>query len=138
MQDDRSCTRATLSPCDAVTLTNLENTMSVLLLEVPVAQVVDQLGLLKADQAVLATKADELKAQLIEVAAGSKESSFDGRLFRATVSFASKRVTDYKAVIAELAADYGIPQDIVDARLIDHTEIAEGVPTVRVSAKKVG
>jgi hypothetical protein len=98
----------------------------------------DQLGLLKARASDVATAMEQVKVDLISMAAQvpGNPVAFEGTQFRATVSFADKKVTDYRAAIAELQARYGIPQDVVDSVLIDATAVAQGVPTVRVAARK--
>jgi hypothetical protein len=112
--------------------------MALIIHEVSVADVVDNLGALKSQQADLTTKADGLKAEIIAAAVGANVASFDGQLFRATVTFANKTVVDYKAVIEALVTLGEFPHEIVDQIIATHTKVAEGVPTVRVSARKEG
>ena len=95
----------------------------------------DVLGGLLADKADAAAEADTVKAVLIGIAAQDGFKAFEGDLFRATVSFGTKRVVDYKAVLAALA-EQGVAQDLIDALVTMNTSIAEGVPTVKCSARK--
>ncbi len=97
----------------------------------------DVLGGLLADAADTKTEVEAAKAQLIGMAAQDPNICvFEGDLFRATVTFANKRVVDYKAAIRELQARYEISQSTIDGVLRDCTQIAEGVPTVRCTARK--
>lgn len=98
--------------------------------------IADVLGGLKADAANIKEEISAAQAQLIGLAAQDGDKVFEGEMFRAVISFGSKRVTDYKGAIRELQARYGISQDVIDGILIDNTEIAEGVPSVRVTARK--
>ena len=97
---------------------------------------VDTLGGLKAQIANLNDTADTIKALLIGEAAATGESAFEGFAFRASVSFADKRKTDWASVVAALQNLYDIPDARIDRLIAAHTEVAEGVPTVRVSARK--
>ena len=99
--------------------------------------IVDVLGGLLADKANLGEEIDAAKAVLIgQDAQFPEDCAFEGEMFRATVTFGNKKVVDYKAVIAELASllDMGTAQ--VNAIIERHTERAEGVPTVRCTARK--
>jgi hypothetical protein len=108
------------------------------LVSVNIPAIVDRLGNLKAQQADLANEADMYKADLIEFAADSGEKAFEGQKFRASVSFADKRKTDWPAVVDALKAIAGLDPALVDSIVEHHTEIAEDVPCVRVSARKGG
>ena len=80
--------------------------------------------------------ADEIKALLIEEASATGVSAFEGFQFRAAVSFADKRKTDWASVVAALQNLYDIPAARIDRLIAANTEVAEGVPSVRVSARK--
>ena len=97
---------------------------------------VDELGRIKADISTLNDQADEIKADLIEAASVTGKRAFEGELFRATVSFVDKRVTDYRAVLERLVEEGFVPQNLLDGIVEKFTKVAEGVPTVRVSARK--
>ncbi len=98
--------------------------------------IVDVLGGLLADKADIGEEIDSAKAYLIGQAAQSPNvCAFEGELFRATVTFGIKRVVDYKAVLQSLV-EQGVAQDLVDALVKMHTSVAEGVPTVRCTARK--
>jgi hypothetical protein len=98
--------------------------------------IVDTLGGLLADKANIGEEIDAAKAYLIGVAAQDGVKAFEGEMFRATVTFGAKRVVDYKAILNVLVLNYGIDRDVM-ARLIEaNTETAEGVPTVRCTARK--
>jgi len=98
--------------------------------------IVDVLGGLLADKANLGEEIDAAKAVLIGQAAQFPEvCAFEGEMFRATVTFGNKKVVDYKGVLAALAA-HGVAQDLIDTLVTMNTSIAEGVPTVRCTARK--
>jgi hypothetical protein len=98
--------------------------------------IVDILGGLLADVADAKTEADAVKANLIGMAAQNPNvCAFEGDLFRATVTFANKRVVDYKAILADLES-HGVAPDLIAALVKVHTSVAEGVPTVRCTARK--
>ena len=116
---------------------NKERIMSVKEISaVALSVAVDGLGYVKARIAEEKAVEEGLKAVLIEAAAEGPESAFDGRDYRATVSFCSKKVMDYPAVLAMLKAQYGIPNVAVDLAVSKCTKVADGVPCVRVSARK--
>jgi hypothetical protein len=101
--------------------------------------IADILGGLLADIADAKIEADAVKANLIGMAAQDPNvCAFEGNLFRATVTFGVKKVVDYKAIIAALVpADAPAAAHAALAELVkQHTSIAEGVPTVRCSARK--
>lgn len=100
---------------------------------------IDELGALKAAISSMRETEDRLKAQLISLAAQhpGKVWAENGDVFRATVSWADKTVTDWKAVAATLAQQHDTDPDVL-ARLIKaNTQKAEMVPSVRVGARKV-
>jgi len=99
---------------------------------------VDQLGEAKAEIAVITKRADALKADIIDAAASQPANpvAYEGLLFRGTVSFGAKTVVDYSAVIDTMVAEFGLDTGAVAHILAKHTERAEGVPTVRVTARK--
>jgi hypothetical protein len=94
----------------------------------------DLLGNLKAEMSSLSDEADAAKAVLISMAANQPGSScaIEGEAYRAAVTFADKRVTDYKALLADLSKV--VQGDLIDRLVAKHTRVAEGVPTVRVGA----
>jgi hypothetical protein len=99
--------------------------------------IVDVLGGLLADKANIGEEIDSAKAYLIgEAAQNPNVCAFEGEMFRATVTFGTKRVVDYKAVLAALVACERVTQDEVDRLLANNTSVAEGVPTVRCTARK--
>ena len=97
---------------------------------------VDRLGNLKAVVADINDEQDTLKADLIEYASATGERAVEGQLFRATVSFGNKSKTDWASVVAALQNLYDIPAARIDRLIAANTEVAEGVPCVRVSARK--
>jgi hypothetical protein len=98
----------------------------------------DQLGLLKARNAEARVAEDTVKQQLIEMATEvpGKAVAFEGTQFRATVSFGTKTVTDYRAIIDTLIEKHGVSAAVVAKLHAKFTQTAEGVPTVRVVARK--
>ena len=112
----------------------LEKPMTLVTVNIPA--IVDRLGNLKAVAADIADEQDTLKADLIEYASATGERGLEGQLFRATVSFANKSKTDWSAVLDDLCEAYGIPAAACGKVVLKHTEVAEGVPSVRVSARK--
>jgi len=98
--------------------------------------IADVLGGLLADKADIGTEIEATKAVLIGIAANGGSRTLEGELFRTTVSFGSKRVVDYKAILAVLLRDGFVNQDLLDHLLASHTQVAEGVPTVKCSARK--
>lgn len=97
---------------------------------------VDALGLALAQKAEMGAHCDALKADLIGFASSLQRKAFEGDLFRATVTFADKVKTDWRAVVAEIAALSNLPADVQEEIIARHTERAEGVPTVRCTARK--
>lgn len=97
---------------------------------------VDALGLALAQRAEMTNHCDALKADLIVFAAGLQKKAFEGDYFRATVSFADKTKTDWRAVVAEMAELFNVPASEQERMITRYTERAEGVPTVRVTARK--
>jgi hypothetical protein len=99
--------------------------------------IVDVLGGLLADKADIGEEIDSAKAYLIGQAAQSPNvCAFEGELFRATVTFGIKRVVDYKAILAELVADGTVDSAVIVGLTEKYTQVAEGVPTVRCTARK--
>jgi hypothetical protein len=99
--------------------------------------IVDVLGGLLADKANIGEEIDAAKAVLIGQAAQFPEvCAFEGEMFRATVTFGIKKVVDYKAILQEIVARGAITQDTLDNLLHSYTSVAEGVPTVRCTARK--
>lgn len=98
----------------------------------------DQLGNLKARTADCKEAEEVVKAQLIEMASvvWGPSIAFEGVNFRVTVTFADKKVTDYRAVIDALVSQYKIPSDLIAGLIAMNTAVAEGVPTVRCTARK--
>jgi len=98
---------------------------------------VDVLGGLLADKANLGEEIDAAKAVLIGQAAQFPEvCAFEGEMFRATVTFGNKRVVDYKAILASLINNGIVARDVIESLVDKHTGFAEGVPTVRCTARK--
>lgn len=99
----------------------------------------DKLGDLKARIADLNDVVDDVKARLIDTASKPEfgTRTFEGKKFRAVVSFENKTNTNWKAVITDLI-DNGnaILKAEISALIIKHTQIAEGVPSVRTYARK--
>jgi coenzyme F420-reducing hydrogenase beta subunit len=99
-------------------------------------QTVDALGRLKADIANLKAQEETLKADLISAAVCVGTATVDGALFRSTVSFTDKRVVDYKAILATLV-DLGLVKKLaMESMIAKNTKVAEGVPCVRLTARK--
>lgn len=98
--------------------------------------IADVLGGLKADAANIKEEINYAQATLIGLAAKDGERVFEGEMFRATVSFGTKRVVDYKAVFALLVKKEFISQSFLDRVIEDNTKVADGVPSVRVTARK--
>ena len=99
--------------------------------------IADILGGLLADIADAKIEADAVKANLIGMAAQDPNvCAFEGNLFRATVTFGVKKVVDYKAILKSLAEDNHVLATVIAALVEQHTSIAEGVPTVRCTARK--
>lgn len=98
----------------------------------------DQLGLLKARASDVAEAERQVKVDLISMAAQvpGNPVAFEGQQFRATVSFATKTVTDYRAIIDALIEQHGVSAALVAELHAKFTQTAEGVPTVRVAARK--
>lgn len=99
----------------------------------------DKLGAINAAIADLKAEAEICKIELISIAAAHPGAvcALEGDLYRAAVSFTNKSKTDYKAAFDELCAKHGMSADFVATLLKRHTEVAEGVPSIRVSARKV-
>lgn len=106
-------------------------------MSVKFSPVVDVLGGLLADIAESKIEAEAAKAVLIGMSAQDPANrAFEGDLFRATVTFGKKTVVDYKAILAVLVRDGFINQQFLDHMLQQHTSVAEGLPSVRVTARK--
>lgn len=103
--------------------------------ELTPAVLVDSLGFIKAYQANLENEEESIKVGLIDLAL-STGSTFEGDLFRATVSFGPKVVVNYKSAIEDIATAFNLDPDRVRAILKRHTLRAEGVPQVRVTARR--
>lgn len=100
-------------------------------------EVVEQLGRVKADIANLKTVEESLKATLIGAAANDiRDTVIDGPLFRSSVSFTDKKVVDYKAILATLVEHRAVPKRVIELLTAQNTQIAKGVPCVRVTARK--
>jgi len=101
------------------------------------AATVDALGAVKAQIAALKDDEEGYKSALVIAAADlpGTTASFEGVLYRATVSFAARKVVDKDAVIAALATQLALEETELKALLAKHTESAVS-PTVRVSARK--
>jgi len=99
----------------------------------------DALGVLKAKISDYTLLADSIKARLIETAAepmfGTR--AFEGKAFRAVVSFDNKANTNWRGVFADLieGADPAL-RERISTLIAKHTQLAEGVPCVRVYARK--
>lgn len=100
-----------------------------------VGTIVDRLGAVKAVISSLKDEEAAFKATLIGVAAHGTERSFEGAQYRATVSFTDKTVTDWEEVMHRLFVAGVDPVTLMKARNAS-TRTAEGVPVVRVSARK--
>lgn len=100
------------------------------------AYTADRLGIVNAEISDRKEEADELKAVLIEAAAAGPERAFEGSYYRATVSFAPKRVVDHVAVYASLVKSGLITEFDLAKLIVSKTKVAENVPSVRVSALK--
>jgi hypothetical protein len=100
------------------------------------AQTVDQLGSVKAQIAGLKSVEDNLKSEIISMAAEGAATAFDGVLYRATVSFSSKRVTRWEDLTTFLAEQAGLTNDDLAKLKAKFTDTADGFPVVRVSARK--
>lgn len=99
--------------------------------------IVDQLGMKLALAANIKAEVQALKDELVAQADTSKKTTaFDGEMFRATVTFGSKKTTDYRAILEELVCRGAVSQDTIDNLLISYTAVAEGVPTVKCGARK--
>lgn len=98
---------------------------------------IDRLGAVKASISNLREEEATLKADLIGRAADHPGTAYaeDGDAFRVCVSWADKAVTNHTAVLADLAALYGIPQAVLERIVHRRTRVAPMVPTVRVSAR---
>jgi len=103
---------------------------------IPKNHLADVLGGLLADKANVVAEIDAVKANLIGIAANGGSRVVEGEMFRATVSFGSKKVVDYKAILEEIVCRGAITQDAMDMLLQAYTQVAEGVPTVRCTARK--
>lgn len=103
--------------------------------EPAIGYVVDQLGHLKADLSSLSTQADDCKAVLIDRASKGGNRSFEGREFNATVSFNDRSNTDW-ALVQQHLLSMGVKQSTIDRAIEKSTKVAEGVPCVRVTARK--
>jgi hypothetical protein len=85
-----------------------------------IAEIVDQLGIVKAKMAELATEENSLKTTLLEMGPGA----YEGEFFRAAVSVSTRDSLDMDAVRAKLSAQF----------IQAHTKTSE-VRAVRVSAR---
>jgi cytosine/adenosine deaminase-related metal-dependent hydrolase len=103
-----------------------------------IADVVDHLDAIKAGVATMRNAEEEDKARLIDAAASSGLRAFEGTLYRATVSFGDRQVTDWRKVVQELCEIYSITDRTLDFVVGKHTETCEGLPVVRVTARKSG
>lgn len=97
----------------------------------------DTLGHMLAEAANMKDAVADIKAELINLAdSGKKTTAFEGELFRATVTFGYKTVS--KLNVEKLAGELGLSPDRLQAMIDGCTdrEVAEGVPTVKCSARK--
>ena len=102
-----------------------------------VSQLVDALGAAKAVTAAAKAHESNLKDDLIELADSSRKTTkFTGTMFDATVTFGLKTVS--KLNVEKLAIQLGMPLVQLQAMIDGCTdrEVAEGVPTVKVTARK--
>ena len=76
---------------------------------------IDELGLLLAQIAELTKKADAIKDAIKDKATAGGAYVYEGNLFKATVTEANRKVTDWKAIAKVLA----IPDEVV----IAHTSV---------------
>jgi hypothetical protein len=76
---------------------------------------IDELGLLLAQIAELTKKADKIKDELKDKATAGGAYVYEGNLFKATVTEANRKVTDWKAI----AKVCNVPDEVV----IAHTSI---------------
>ena len=88
--------------------------------------VIDRLGEIAAEKAELAAEEKALKARLVDTAARTGQSSFEGEWFRATVSFSERATVAWKAIAEKLGASRQI--------IAGNTSTSE-VTTVRVTAR---
>lgn len=100
------------------------------------ARIVDQLGTTKGAISYLEELADKDKASIIEAAAKTGERAFEGNLFRTTVSFSNKTVTDWREVLDALVPMYNMDRAVIERVISANTKTAEGVPCVRVFSRK--
>jgi hypothetical protein len=102
-----------------------------------VASAVDHLGNLKARIADLETVANYDKSVIIEAAAMCNLRAFEGEMFRATVSFNGRTTTDWSKLFHDVV-EGSTPKEKerISQLLIKHTHTSEGVPSVRVTARK--
>jgi hypothetical protein len=100
-------------------------------------ETVEQLGRVKAEMSNLKAVEESLKAILI-VAAGNdiRDAVIDGPMFRSTVSFTDKKVTDWATFASTLALDLGMTEKAYAKAKAKFTKTAEGVPCVRLTARK--
>lgn len=106
--------------------------------DIPVGVIVDRLGTVKAKQSDLGNEAEALKAVLIELASGNPNTidhMFSGNDFRAVVTFVNRTVTDWREVEQRLLKA-GVEAAVIEKAIKQSTKLAEGVPTVRVSARR--
>jgi hypothetical protein len=94
------------------------------------ANAADQLGLLKAESAMISDQADAYKAALISAAAEGAGHAFDGAMFRATVSFTNRSTTDWTAIIKTvIEASDAETKAWIASLITKHTKTAEGFPS---------
>jgi len=84
---------------------------------------IDRLGYIRAQIADLQEQAKALEAELKNTGPGS----YEGNLFRATVSDVERKLTDWKAI----AAKFEPSRQLIQA----HTKLSHSI-TVRVTARK--
>lgn len=99
-----------------------------------VAELVDNIGYLKADIAERETREKALRDFIVALGAGA----YDGEVFRATVSVADRTTIDWKGIAETLKPSLRLPRDkwsdqIVE--MVDNHTAAKPVTTLRVVAR---
>jgi hypothetical protein len=74
--------------------------------EPPAPAIIDELGVVKAQIALLVKQEDKLKQQLIDYFQATQVNEFHGELFDATVSEYDKKTLDMKAVRKQLSPQF--------------------------------
>lgn len=97
---------------------------------IDLAAIVDELGETKAEIAELKT----IESALADGLKAAGTGTFEGRLFRATVSVSARAVID-RGDFVKFLIEAGVPSDVIIAAEFAATKVADPV-TVRVSARK--